>query len=283
VVDAGTPAAVPRKVQRRSSALSVAAARRGLVTVGMGFLLLGVGFLALGVFLEMGQEPDRALLAARAAKLNSIPTVPAAPGTTAAARRAATGKPVVATASASASATPTAMPTAGSSLGPTTGTAPPGSPRPSEPGNSEAPVAPPDLNLALNRQVTASSQGENFEASDVTDGAVSSYWESDPGFPQTLTVDLGSVTAVGRLGLALPTCCNWSSRTQTIAVYGSLDGMNFSPIADSAGYTFDADGPGGDAVSVPLPATAVRFVQLRFTGNSGWSAAQLGELQVHSS
>jgi F5/8 type C domain len=282
VVDPGTPAAVPRKVQRRSSALSVAATRRGLVTVGMGFLLLGVGFLALGVFLEMGQQPDRALLAAQAAKLNNIPTVPAAPATTVAARPAATGKPV-ATVSPSASATPTATPTAGSSLGPTMGTRPPDYPRPSDPRNPEAPVAPSDLNLALNRQVTASSQTENFVAAGATDGADSSYWESDPGFPETLTVDLGSVTTVGRLGLALPTCCDWNSRTQTIAVYGSRDGMNFSPIADSADYTFDADGSGRDAVSVPLPTSAARFVQLRFTGNSGWSAAQLAELEVYSS
>ena len=54
-------------------------------------------------------------------------------------------------------------------------------------------------NLALNRPATASSDFQNYVPSNVTDGNTSTYWESTDGagYPQTVTVDLGSVQSVG--------------------------------------------------------------------------------------
>jgi hypothetical protein len=285
VVDPSAPVAVARTVQRRSSALSVAATTRGLVAVGLGFLLLGSGFLALGLFIEMGQKPDRALLAAQAAKLNTTPRTPAVVATNSPTSRTGSGKSATASKPSATvvAATPTA--TARASASPSLGAQPTGSPGPTATAGlgTPIPVAAAHVNLALHRPVTVSSHSQNLVAANVSDGDAGTYWEGESGFPQTLTVDLGSVTTVGQLGLALPTCCDWSSRTQTIAVYGSQDGVNFVPILGPADYTFDANGSSHDTVTVPLPSAAARFVQLRFTANSGWFAAQLAELQIHSS
>ena len=47
----------------------------------------------------------------------------------------------------------------------------------------------------------------------------------------------------------------------------------------SAGYTFNPSS--GNTVTIPLPSgTSARYVQLSFTANTGWSAAQLSEFQV---
>ncbi len=117
----------------------------------------------------------------------------------------------------------------------------------------------------------------------MTDGNQATYWESSTSFPQRLRVDLGSVTTVGRLRLALPAASDWNSRTQTFSVHGSKDGKTFTQLRASAGYTFDANSSSANTVSVALARGGLRFVELRFTANSGWQAAQLSQLQVHSS
>jgi hypothetical protein len=48
----------------------------------------------------------------------------------------------------------------------------------------------------------------------------------------------------------------------------------------SAGYTFNPST--GNTVTISLPSgTSTRYVQLSFTGNTVWDAAQLSELQVY--
>jgi hypothetical protein len=55
-------------------------------------------------------------------------------------------------------------------------------------------------NLALNQPITASSTASGFPATNANDGNTSTYWESTDGaaYPQTLTVNLGSVQSSGR-------------------------------------------------------------------------------------
>jgi hypothetical protein len=136
-------------------------------------------------------------------------------------------------------------------------------------------------NLALGQPATASSSYETFVPANVTDGNASSYWESSDGaaYPQTITADLGSVQSIGSVTLDLPPSSAWSTRTETLSVLGSSNGSTFSQIAGSAGYTFNP--ATGNTVTISLPAgTTARYVQLSFTGNTGWSAAQLSELEV---
>jgi F5/8 type C domain/Abnormal spindle-like microcephaly-assoc'd, ASPM-SPD-2-Hydin len=138
-------------------------------------------------------------------------------------------------------------------------------------------------NLALNRPVTASSDYENYVPANVTDGNTSTYWESNDGaaYPQTITVNLGSVQSIGSVTLDLPPSSAWSTRTQTLSVLGSTNGSAFSQLVASAGYTFNP--ATGNTVTISLPSgTSTQYVQLSFTANTGWNAAQLSEFQIYA-
>ncbi len=138
-------------------------------------------------------------------------------------------------------------------------------------------------NLALNRPVTASSDYQSYVPSNVTDGNTSTYWESTDGagYPQTITVDLGSTQSIGSVTLDLPPSSAWSTRTETLSVLGSSNGSSFSQVVASAGYTFNPST--GNTATISLPSgTSARYVQLSFTGNTGWDAAQLSEFQVYT-
>jgi hypothetical protein len=136
-------------------------------------------------------------------------------------------------------------------------------------------------NLALNQPITASSNASGYPATNANDGNTSSYWESLDGaaYPQTLTVNLGSVQSIGSITLDLPPATDWSTRTETLSVLGSTNGSSFSQIVGSAGYTFNPST--GNTVTISLPSgTSTQYVQLSFTANTGWSAAQLSEFEV---
>ena len=134
-------------------------------------------------------------------------------------------------------------------------------------------------NLAAGKPATASSTVDVYGAGNVTDGNQATYWESTNNqFPQWVQVDLGSAATVTDLTLKLPTGA-WGTRTQTITVQGSTNGSTFSTLKNQAGYTFD---PGqANTVNVDVTDTSVRYVRLSITGNTGWPAGQLSELEVH--
>jgi len=139
----------------------------------------------------------------------------------------------------------------------------------------------PTTNIALNQPVTASSDYESYVPANVTDGNTSTYWESTDGagYPQTITVDLGSTQSIGSVTLDLPPSSAWSTRTETLSVLGSTNDSTFSQLVGSAGYTFNPST--GNTVTISLPSgTSDRYVELSFTGNTGWSAAQLSEFEV---
>ena len=136
-------------------------------------------------------------------------------------------------------------------------------------------------NIALNQPVTASSDYETYVPANVTDGNTSTYWESTDGagYPQTITVDLGSVQSIGSITLDLPPSTAWSTRTETLSVLGSTNGTSYSQLVGSAGYTFNPST--GNTVTISLPSgTSDQYVELSFTGNTGWDAAQLSEFEV---
>ncbi|MDQ1484390.1 MAG: hypothetical protein QOJ62_83, partial [Actinomycetota bacterium] len=134
-------------------------------------------------------------------------------------------------------------------------------------------------NLALSKTVLASGTQDGYPTSNATDGNPGSYWESTNNhFPQWVTVDLGTAQRVSRIVLALPPPAEWSSRTQTMSVLGSTDGVAFSPLVASAAYTFDP--ATGNTVTISVPAAQARYVRLNITANTGWPAAQLSEFAV---
>lgn len=94
-------------------------------------------------------------------------------------------------------------------------------------------------------------------------------------------MDLGAAKAVKRLVLKLPPAAAWATRTQTLGVTGSTDNSTYNSLKASAGYTFNPSS--GNTATVTLPGTPTRYVRLTFTGNTGWPAAQLSELEAYTS
>jgi hypothetical protein len=136
-------------------------------------------------------------------------------------------------------------------------------------------------NLALNKPVTASSYYQSYVPSNAVDGNTSTYWESTDGagYPQAITVNLGSVQTIGSITVDLPPSTSWAARTETLSVLGSTNGTTFTQIVSSAGYTFNP--ATGNTVTISLPSgTSAQYVQLSFTANTGWSAAQLSEFEI---
>ena len=136
-------------------------------------------------------------------------------------------------------------------------------------------------NLAAGKPATASSEVPGFPATAVTDSNTDTYWESAANaFPQTLTVDLGSAQTVGRVQLKLNG--GWGGRTETVQVQGSTDGTTFTTLAPTADYAFDPTA-NNNTVTATFAPTAVRFVRVVVTGNTGWPAAQVAELEAYAS
>jgi hypothetical protein len=139
-----------------------------------------------------------------------------------------------------------------------------------------------NTNLALNRPVSASGYTQTYAPANAVDGDTSSYWEStDNAFPQWFQVDLGSSVGIGRIVMDLPPSTAWATRTQTITIQGSTDGTNYTTLAGSANYTFNPSS--GNTATATFTGTAVRYVRLTFTANTGWPAGQLSEIQVFPS
>jgi hypothetical protein len=134
-------------------------------------------------------------------------------------------------------------------------------------------------NLALGKAASASGAVGGYPASAVADGNQATYWEGpNNAFPQWLQVDLGSGGAtVDQVVLKLPT--GWEARSETVAVQGSTDGGTFSTLAAAQARAFSP--ASANTVTIDVTATAVRYVRLNITANTGWPAAQLAELEIH--
>lgn len=131
--------------------------------------------------------------------------------------------------------------------------------------------------LALGKQVTASGSHGAYPASNVTDGSQQTYWESPGTLPQWVRIDLGSRFDVDQVVLKLPS--TWEARTQTLAVQGSTDGDGFSALSASAARAFSPSA--GNTVTIGFTAKQVRYIRVQVTANSGWSAAQLSQVEVY--
>ncbi|MFG3028534.1 CARDB domain-containing protein [Streptomyces sp. NPDC048253] len=144
---------------------------------------------------------------------------------------------------------------------------------------AQAAPAAADVNLALGRPATAGGAHAEYPARNLTDGVQASYWEGPAGsFPQWAQIDLGAAREVDRVVLKLPT--GWGSRNETLSLQGSSDGSGFSTLAASAVRVFDPDRANTVSVAVASPAD-VRYVRVNVSGNTGWNAAQLSELEVY--
>ncbi|RAO13321.1 discoidin domain-containing protein [Micromonospora noduli] len=152
---------------------------------------------------------------------------------------------------------------------------------------SAAPAADPSAAAArvamlagLSATMTASSYNQNYVAGNANDGNASTYWESaNNAFPQWIQADLGATVSVDRVVLKLPPAADWQTRTQTLSILGSTNGSSFTTLKASAGYTFNPSS--GNTATVSFTAASTRYVRVQVTGNTGWPAAQLSEVEVY--
>jgi hypothetical protein len=136
-------------------------------------------------------------------------------------------------------------------------------------------------NLCLNRPTTQSSSTQNYGSGNAVDGNANSYWESaNNAFPQWIQCDLGSAQTVSRVVVKLPPPSAWATRSQTIAVSGSVDGTTFTTLKAAASYVFNP--ATGNTVTITFPATTIRYVRLTFTANTGWPAGQCSEFEAYA-
>ncbi|MGC5285959.1 discoidin domain-containing protein [Micromonospora sp. DT231] len=153
--------------------------------------------------------------------------------------------------------------------------APAATPAPAPAGSARA-----ALLAGLSATMTASSYNQNYVAGNANDGNASTYWESaNNAFPQWIQADLGATVNVDRVVLKLPPSSDWQTRTQTLSVLGSTNGSSFSTLKASAGYTFNP--ASGNTATVSFTAASTRYVRVQVTGNTGWPAAQLSEVEVY--
>jgi Carbohydrate binding module (family 6)/F5/8 type C domain/Right handed beta helix region/Abnormal spindle-like microcephaly-assoc'd, ASPM-SPD-2-Hydin len=136
-------------------------------------------------------------------------------------------------------------------------------------------------NLALAGTLTASSTQSGFPTSNANDGNTGTYWESSDGagYPQTLTANLGQSYPLASATLTLPPSSAWATRTETFSVLGSANGSTYTTLVPSAAYTFNPST--GNTVSLNLPSgTSDQYLELDFSGNTGWTAAQVSEFEI---
>jgi hypothetical protein len=140
----------------------------------------------------------------------------------------------------------------------------------------------PNRNLAKSRPATATGSQDVYTPGKAVDGDANSYWESaNNAFPQSWTVDLGSVETVRRLVLKLPPSSAWGARTETLTVLGSTDNNSYATVVGAQGYRFDP--ATGNTATVSLPGgTGLRYLRLSVSANTGWPAGQFSEVEAYS-
>ncbi|MFI7451862.1 discoidin domain-containing protein [Nonomuraea sp. NPDC049714] len=135
----------------------------------------------------------------------------------------------------------------------------------------------PGANLAIGKQIDASSHTHTYVAAQANDNDLDTYWEG-AAYPNTLTVRLGANADLTSVVLKLNPAPAWARRTQTVQVLGRDQGdSDFTTLVPQATYTFDP--ASGNTVTIPVTATAAD-VRLRITANSGAPGGQVAEFQV---
>jgi subtilase family serine protease len=133
-------------------------------------------------------------------------------------------------------------------------------------------------NLAAGKTITASSVQQTYVAANANDGNVNTYWEGAANaYPNTLTVDLGSVQSVYKVVLKLN--ASWGSRTQTLSVLSSTDNSTYATRVASSTYTFNPTS--SNTVTITFTETTARYIRLNFTANSGATGGQVAEFEVY--
>lgn len=131
-------------------------------------------------------------------------------------------------------------------------------------------------NLARGCPFTVSS--DNYQGQSPVDGDPTTYWRSAEvnNGPETLTVDLERELLVNRVDVRL--WPRWGDRCQTLEIQGSRDGITFTTLVPATDYAFAEK---VNTASIPFAETALRYIRVVGTANTGDTGIQIGELEVY--
>ena len=127
-------------------------------------------------------------------------------------------------------------------------------------------------------KASASSFIAPYQAENVVDGSLNSYWEGEGQGEDVLSLHFDAPREVEALVLYLNPAAAWGKREQTIAVALSRDGQAFQEVLPAAAYTFDP--ASGNQVRLVLQSSQVSAIRLTFSGNTASFGGQLAEIQV---
>lgn len=137
-------------------------------------------------------------------------------------------------------------------------------------------------NLAAGKTVTANAQLDNYVASKVTDGDLTTYWEGPSGmYPNEVIIDMGAATEMGAAQVLLNPDPIWGSRVQEIEVQISTDGETYTTVYPKTALTFDT----ADTDSAYIPFTEAvtgQYVKFLFHSNTGAGGGQAAEIEIYA-
>ncbi len=139
---------------------------------------------------------------------------------------------------------------------------------------------PEGTNLAQGKTVQSGAVTEIYAAANVTDGKLTSYWESK-GLPAELIIDLEEIHSIATIAVRLNPAPIWEPRTQSFEVLVSEDGVNYGSTVPNARYEFNSET--GNMVRVDFEPAPARYVKLLFTEKSSGrsNGGQAAEVQVY--
>ena len=145
-----------------------------------------------------------------------------------------------------------------------------------EVGQALAPVNFPDLcstanlgsNLALFRPVTASgSESPEYGPEKAVDGSLGTWWSAGDGPPQSLEIDLGGASTIGRVVLQPGWVSAVGRQRIAVSVRGPGTGDEFIPF-----HTFDLSVESDTPIEyvAPEPLTGIRWIRFETQSANGW-------------
>nr|WP_233598841.1 CARDB domain-containing protein [Amycolatopsis sp. WAC 01375] len=134
-------------------------------------------------------------------------------------------------------------------------------------------------NLAAGKPIEATSAVHSFVPANANDNNTATYWESAAGYPNSLTVKLGTDADVDSVVVKLNPDAIWGARTQNFEILGRAQGATaFTALSARADHRFD---PATNQNSVVVPVSGrASDVRLQFFANSGAPGGQVAEFQV---
>lgn len=132
--------------------------------------------------------------------------------------------------------------------------------------------------IALHKPLDASSEWPAYPIVNANDGDVYTYWESQ-GYPAEVVIDLENLAHISSVGIRLNPDPIWGTRSQTIEVLVSVDGLEYIKAVGKKKYTYNPSS--GNKINIKFKTVDARYVKLVFYSGTWSNGAQAAEISVN--